>query len=94
MKTLGKVRRIFTFSENREAGTYKPCLHEGRRTAIIICPFCRGKLVLNPHKVDQDGDVSPSVVCRPPCSFHEFITLKDWLNLPSASLLKGEENES
>jgi hypothetical protein len=89
--TSFKVRRIFTFSETREAGTYKPCIHEGRRTAIVICPLCQSKLVLNPHLVGADGEVSPSVVCRPPCAFHEFIILVGWESL---NLVKGKDNES
>lgn len=56
----------FFLGENRERGTYKPCFSNGRRTAFI------------PHIVSSDGSVTPSVVCRPPCDFHEFIRLDKW----------------
>lgn len=68
----------FTFSETREPGTYKPVLDGNRRTAIVICPRCGSRLHLSPHLVLNDGTVTPSVVCRSPCTFHEFITLDGW----------------
>jgi len=68
----------FTFSETREPGTYKPVLDGNRRTAIVVCPRCGSRLHLSPHLVLNDGTVTPSVVCRSSCTFHEFITLDGW----------------
>lgn len=30
------------------------------------------------HSIDEDGTVSPSVVCPYGCGFHEFIKLEGW----------------
>lgn len=69
----------FNFSEGREPQTYKPCRSENNRlTANIICPNCSTLLHLNPHKVEKDGTVSPSVVCD--CGFHDYIKLNNWKN--------------
>ncbi len=70
--------RTFFLGENRERGTYKPCFSSERRTAFICCPDCGALLLLNPHIVASDGTVTPSVACRPPCDFHEFIRLDKW----------------
>lgn len=36
-------------------------------------------VTLKNHRVDRDGLVSPSVVCREPlCGFHEFVRLEGW----------------
>lgn len=51
---------------------------DGRRTALIACPQCGTRMLLNPHPVDANGNVSPSVVCRKPCDFHEYIVLTEW----------------
>lgn len=77
------MTRNFAFSEGRERGTWKNCLHEGRRTATVICPDCAERLLLNPHVIDARGRVSPSVVCHTPKCFHEFIELEDWVDAPS-----------
>ena len=70
----------FKYSETREKGTYKPAIMANNRlSAIIICPDCGGKLALHPHTVEIDGRVVPSVVCRPPCHFHDYVTLEGWV---------------
>jgi hypothetical protein len=66
----------FNFSETREKGTYKHCRANGRSTANIVCPDCGLVSCLDPHNIDKDGNVTPSVVCD--CGFHEYISLVDW----------------
>ncbi len=54
----------------------------GPHTVIIWCPSCGQRLGL-PHNVDGDGVVTPSVVCtHDGCSFHEWVSLKDYPNVP------------
>lgn len=66
------------FSEGREKGTYKPCRTEfGRLTANIFCPGCGVMLHLDPHKVNKNGNVEPSVVCCN-CDFHDYVVLNNW----------------
>lgn len=51
----------------------------GARTASLACPDCKEVFSLTDHKINDDGAVSPSVVCpREGCSFHEFIILEGW----------------
>jgi hypothetical protein len=63
-----------------EKGTW----HGGRkaddtRTASLSCPDC-GKIgSLSDHKIDDQGRVSPSVVCPTKgCDFHEWLILDGW----------------
>lgn len=46
--------------------------------AELTCP--RGhKLTLKGHRISEEGQVQPSVVCRHPgCDFHEFVVLDNW----------------
>lgn len=49
-----------------------------RFKAEIICSYGHAVTLRN-HRVDRDGFVSPSVVCREPlCRFHEFVRLEGW----------------
>lgn len=51
---------------------------EGGYTAYAVCP--NGHLgILSDHMIDDDGKVSPSVVCPAPgCNFHDYVRLKGW----------------
>ena len=40
------------------------------------CPTCGQAHVLTPHRVADDGEVTPSVVCAN-CDFHEYVTLDE-----------------
>lgn len=47
--------------------------------AVITCPDCQRERTLGAkHHVAPSGYVVPSVVCVPPCNFHEWVTLVDW----------------
>lgn len=50
-----------------------------RGRVFIGCPKCGeyGRLIT--HKIDKDGNVSPSVVCfNDQCDFHEYIHLEGY----------------
>lgn len=61
-------------------GHWKPT-HISTRTrfkAQMTCSEGHG-LVLKNHTIDDEGKVSPSVVCKTSsCSFHEFVLLDGW----------------
>lgn len=50
--------------------------------ATFICPECNHERIIGTHDIDDDGNVTPSVVCSCGCGcgFHEFVTLKGWMN--------------
>jgi hypothetical protein len=36
-------------------------------------------IVLSGHRISENGEVHPSVVCRTPgCDFHDWVLLKNW----------------
>lgn len=44
---------------------------------VISCPTCGARGVLD-HGIDENGIVSPSVVCPSECGFHRDIRLSNW----------------
>ena len=52
-------------------------------TALAVCPNGHQAL-LDEHVIEDDGTVTPSVVCEPlapdTCDFHDYIRLVDWEN--------------
>jgi hypothetical protein len=49
-----------------------------RFKAELTCPFGHG-MTLKGHEVEENGSVSPSVVCPiRGCEFHEFVVLAGW----------------
>ena len=69
----------------RISSTLEPCtwnylvdkLHDAI-SASIVCP--NGHYgILTDHKIDDEGVVSPSVVCPiAGCNFHDYVVLKGW----------------
>lgn len=60
--------------------TWRPIMSiEGKRiSASIVCPAGHYG-VLTDHSIDNDGAVTPSVVCpEDGCDFHENIKLLGW----------------
>jgi hypothetical protein len=52
-------------------------LRDGRPTVRIACPKCLTSGDLDAHDIDDDGNVSPSVVCPSAiCDFHDTIKLE------------------
>lgn len=51
--------------------------------AVVTCPQCLlamsvgGERFGSVHAIDDDGRVSPSLVC-PRCSWHVFVKLESW----------------
>lgn len=44
---------------------------------IVYCPNCGGGLLgQSSHRIDEQGNVSNSVIC--PCGFHEWIKLENY----------------
>lgn len=56
--------------------TWQPS-RDPRYRAYIWCDA--GHLSGLPHDIDDDGAVTPSVVCaKPDCPFHDFVRLAGW----------------
>lgn len=45
-------------------------------TVALQCPTCNKAFCLANHVIDNEGKVSPSVVCPFSCGFHEFVEIK------------------
>jgi len=62
---------------------------DGQPAIRMQCPSCRviGRLYLSAgdslgHQIDQQGQVTPSVVCgNDDCVFHDYITLEGWAGI-------------
>lgn len=66
------------YSEHGESGTWFNSA-EGDPLPILVCPTCGcGLLGISTHIVLEDGSVKESVVCPPPCTFHEHVKLLDY----------------
>lgn len=53
--------------------------HAGMETIFICCQDCEQIFVLTDHAIDDEGKVSPSVVCPyKRCNFHNFVQLEDF----------------
>lgn len=61
-----------------EEGVWKGGTVAGGRTALISCPDCGQIASLHYHEIDENGYVSPSVICHTGCGFHEYIHLSEW----------------
>lgn len=61
---------------------WKPLRTDNGIKATFICPECNHERIIGTHDIDDDGNVTPSVVCSCGCGcgFHEFVTLKGWMN--------------
>ena len=47
-------------------------------TIKFACPNCGVEAYLDEHDVDDDGNVSPSVICPKECGFHDTVILKNF----------------
>ena len=71
-------RIVFDYdSELSKPFTWKGGITQNGRTALIQCENGHN-ISLSAHKIDEAGYVSPSVVCRFGCDFHEHIILVGW----------------
>lgn len=60
-------------------------LVDGSRTALVACPLCGNVSSLSDHTIDNEGVVTPSLICPyPGCSFHEHVILQDWIDHETA----------
>jgi hypothetical protein len=63
-------------------GTWRPFKdRDGRHGATWSCPDCGHRGGIGPgtnHAIAVNGEVTPSIVCESPCSFHQFIRLEGW----------------
>lgn len=72
------LARAFT-ETSAPVGTYIRWLYlPGRWTAAFRCPGCGRAFCLAEHRIDADGQVSPSVVCPYDCGFHVGMKLEGW----------------
>ncbi len=53
-----------------------------RRSAIVSCPDCGESASLSGHRIGDNGDVTPSLLCPHQCGFHEHVTLVGWRPAP------------
>jgi len=73
-------RKSYPQDNNYKKGTWKGIKlanHSGR-SASFTCPNCGELGSLTDHDIDDNGNVSPSVVCSYDCGFHEYIKLDGW----------------
>jgi hypothetical protein len=50
-----------------------------RPTVYITCPHCAAIMKVDRHRIKEDGEIDPCVVCpRNECARHVFMTLKGW----------------
>jgi DNA-directed RNA polymerase subunit RPC12/RpoP len=51
-------------------------IHFGEKhTYALQCPTCSRAFCLAGHTIDNDGNISPSVVCPFNCGFHVFMKI-------------------
>src|SRR5262249_6933838 len=71
-----------------------------RPSAFFFCPDCGMAVGLWNHRISENGEVSPSVVCPSTknrngvadyCRFHDFLVLKDWKAIPYAPQFPSEQ---
>jgi hypothetical protein len=74
----------FKPSDDREPGTWKECVYNWKRTAMIVCPECGTWILLDNHSIDVIGAVTPRIVCDhltyygALCPFNDDIVLSNW----------------
>lgn len=62
-----------------EPGVWWHAVLDGKPSAIVTCPSCGGHGGLHDHSVDDEGNVTPSLVCpHGSCTFHDFVRLDGW----------------
>ena len=60
-------------------GIWRQCGTDSGKTASLSCPGCGEVASLSNHKIDDQGIVTPSLVCPfDGCSFHEWVQLEGW----------------
>jgi len=65
----------------RAPGTWKPIfLEDGCITASFSCPLCGQLGSLDDHLIQEDGSVTPSLICPSDrkCTFHDNVVLVGW----------------
>ena len=59
-------------------GKWQLIVLDGKKMARLSCPGCGCQALLD-HQIDEEGGVTPSVVCPElGCTFHEFVRLEGW----------------
>ena len=62
---------------------------ENKELIYIECPRCKQWISIFKHSIDDNGNVTPSVVCPlTACGFHQYIKLRKFLRI-----IKTEKNE-
>lgn len=63
-----------------DPGEYRRVILDGNTTGRVACPVCGGIGSLDDHEIDEQGNVTPSLVCpHPPCPFHANpVRLLEW----------------
>lgn len=79
-KALGGRDERQPRSEDEEGshGTWEPVRVDGRPTARVWCLGCGRAATLDDHEIQEDGRVSPSLICPHGCGWHESVRLDGW----------------
>lgn len=64
--------------EDYDPGTWKYLKMKDSISASFTCPICHEPGTLSQHNIDDNGVVTPSVVCSYECNFHQNIRLLGW----------------
>lgn len=76
-----RVTQIESPRANRTKGVWASEFVEkpDRPTVYITCPHCAAIMKVDKHRIKEDGEIDPCVVCpRRECSRHVFMVLKGW----------------
>lgn len=64
------------------AGNWRAVMRDGAWIIKMACTLCGTEADLTDHKIDESGNVSPSVWCSSDllkaCDFHDSVQLERW----------------
>lgn len=81
VQTRDRATQIEVPRANRTKGVWASEFVENptRPTVYITCPHCAAIMKVDKHRIKEDGEVDPCVVCpRHECGRHVFMVLKGW----------------
>lgn len=60
-------------------GTYIKKTINGQLSAVLCCNGCGKCVSISNHRISNDGEVNPSVVCTVEgCNYHKWVQLVNW----------------
>lgn len=67
------MNRVGIFPEN-----WKKVIRDGLSLIKMKCPACGEWQDLMDHAIDENGRLTPSVICGGACGFHAMVTLENF----------------